>query len=67
MNRLIFAGLVALVFFTVAGRGIPANVKCCHGCGQYHCKKANCGDNCQQGPNCRGCWTDCKTQFEGKL
>lgn len=34
--------------------------QCCHGCGSYGCNRKNCGEKCNEGPNCRGCWTSCK-------
>jgi hypothetical protein len=54
--------LLALTVFLFALSGdirASRNVKCCHGCERYHCKRSNCGDICNLGPACRGCWTDC--------
>jgi len=63
MRRWMIVGSIALALLSSWGAaGSPGNVKCCHGCGRYHCKKANCGDTCQQGPDCRGCWTDCNAR-----
>jgi hypothetical protein len=61
MKRWILVASIAFALLSGwTGGDSPKNVKCCHGCDRYHCKKANCGDTCKQGPNCRGCWTDCK-------
>jgi hypothetical protein len=59
MNQSISVALIVLAFFASVCMAVPKNMKCCHGCGQYHCKKANSGDSCQQRPNYRGCWTEC--------
>jgi len=41
--------VVALLFSFVCG---ACRTKCCHGCGGYYCKRANCGTSCRMGPRC---------------
>jgi hypothetical protein len=36
--------------------GAPSRTVCTHGCHSKYCKKSHCGDKCQKGPACRGCW-----------
>jgi hypothetical protein len=50
MKRSIFAVLIALALLTSLETRTPKNVKCCHGCGQYHCKKATVGIAADRGP-----------------
>lgn len=66
-NRVCFPAMKTLLLFlcistvTLVSNTSPNyNTKCCHGCKRYYCKRANCGDKCKEGPNCRGCWKDCK-------
>lgn len=68
MNRLI--GLLLVVttlqpFFSIAqtpnsSSSVVERKKCCHGCGSYGCNRTNCGDKCNEGPACRGCWKTCE-------
>lgn len=56
MGRNALIGLLVLPLLFAAG---DARVQCCHGCGSSYCNHENCGDRCQKGPHCQGCWKSC--------
>jgi hypothetical protein len=57
-QRLLVTTLAVFSLLCLSGASAD-RTQCCHGCGSYGCNSRNCGDKCNSGPHCSGCWKSC--------